>query len=182
MKHQLYFGTQILLVQLFFLKSVKNGKIDQMLSELTLCLVWRRNLVRRSESASGSDSLSKQLRVHSPFYLWRCCLHRSLDGCVKVAAHLQVLILFSQTTFSSLRLSPLLTSSTPASQVALVVKNLPANVGDLRDLGSIPGSERFPEEGHGNPLQYSWLENPMDKGNWRAMGHRVAESETTETT
>ena len=44
-------------------------------------------------------------------------------------------------------------------QVALVVKNLPANAGDLRDSGSIPGLERSPEGGHGNPLQYSFLEN-----------------------
>ena len=43
-----------------------------------------------------------------------------------------------------------------ASQVVLVVKNPPANAGDARDTGSIPGSERFPERGNGNPLQYSW--------------------------
>ena len=49
------------------------------------------------------------------------------------------------------------------SQVVLVVKNLPANAGDVRDMGSIPGSGRFPEGGHGNPLQYSCLENPMDR-------------------
>ena len=49
------------------------------------------------------------------------------------------------------------------SQVVLVVKNLPANAGDVRDTGSIPGSGRFPEGGHDNPLQYSCLENPMDR-------------------
>ena len=49
------------------------------------------------------------------------------------------------------------------SQVELVVKNLPANIGDLRDVGSITGLERFPGGGHGNPLQYSCLENPMDR-------------------
>ena len=47
-----------------------------------------------------------------------------------------------------------------ASQVALVLKNLPANAGDIRDAGSIPGLGRFPGGGHGNPLQYSCLENP----------------------
>ena len=53
--------------------------------------------------------------------------------------------------------------STPwASQVALVVKNLPANAGDVRDVGSIPGPGRSPGEGHGNPLQYSCLENPHE--------------------
>ena len=51
-----------------------------------------------------------------------------------------------------------------ASQVVLVVKNPPANVGDVGDVGSIPGSGRSPGGGHGNPLQYSCLENPMDQG------------------
>ena len=50
-----------------------------------------------------------------------------------------------------------------APQVVLVVKNLPANAGDLRDMVSIPGSVRAPGGGHGNPLQYSCLENPMDR-------------------
>ena len=54
------------------------------------------------------------------------------------------------------------------SKVALVVKNLLANVGDIRDTGSIPGLGRSSEGGHGNPLQYSGRENPMDRGAWRA--------------
>ena len=57
-----------------------------------------------------------------------------------------------------------------ASQVALLVKNLPANV---RDVGSIPGSGRSPGGRHGNPLQYSCLENPMDRGAWQATVYRV---------
>ena len=55
-------------------------------------------------------------------------------------------------------------------------KNLPANAGDIKDTGSIPGSGRSPEGGHGNPLQYSCLENPMDMGasSLQSMGlHRV---------
>ena len=55
-----------------------------------------------------------------------------------------------------------------ASQVAPVVKNLLANAGDVRDVGSIPGSGTSPGEGHGNPLQCSCLENPMDRGAWQA--------------
>ena len=55
-----------------------------------------------------------------------------------------------------------------------MVKNLPANAGDIRDTGSIPGSGRSLERGHGNPLQYSCLENPMDRGAWQAIVHRVA--------
>ena len=52
--------------------------------------------------------------------------------------------------------------------VALVIKNLLANAGDLRDEGSVPGLGRFHGGGHGNPLQYSPMENPMDRGAWRA--------------
>ena len=66
--------------------------------------------------------------------------------------------------------------SSLAFQVVLVVKNLPANAGDIRDEGSISGSGRCPEGGHGNPLQYSCLENPMDRGIWPATVHRVAKS------
>ena len=61
-----------------------------------------------------------------------------------------------------------------ASQVALVVKNLPANAGNVRGEGSIPGSERSSGGGRGNPLQCACLENPMDRGAWQAMVHRVA--------
>ena len=65
-----------------------------------------------------------------------------------------------------------------ASQVALVVKNLPAKAGDMRDVSLIPGSGRSPGGGHGNPLQYSCLENPMDRGVWKAIVHRVPKSQT----
>ena len=66
--------------------------------------------------------------------------------------------------------------SVGASQVALTIKNMPANAGDIRDLGSIPGSGKSPGGGHSNPLQYSCLENPMDRGAWRARVHEVAKS------
>ena len=62
--------------------------------------------------------------------------------------------------------------------MALVVKNPPANAGDLRDVGLIPGLGRFPGEGNGNPLQYSCLENPMDRGAWQATVYGVAKSQT----
>ena len=62
--------------------------------------------------------------------------------------------------------------------MVLVVRNLPANAGDVRDVGSIPGSRRSPREGHGNPLQYSCLDNPMDRIAWRAIVHGVAKSWT----
>ena len=60
-----------------------------------------------------------------------------------------------------------------ASQVMLVVKNSPVDAGDTRDVGLIPGSGRSPGEGHSNPLQYSFLENPMDRGAWWATVHVV---------
>ena len=63
-----------------------------------------------------------------------------------------------------------------------MVKNLPANSGDPGDAGLIPGSGRSSGGGHGNPLQYSCLENPTYRGTWRATIHRVAESDTTEAT
>ena len=55
-----------------------------------------------------------------------------------------------------------------------VVKNLPANAGDARDVGSIPGLGKSPGVGNGNPLQYSCLGNPMDRGAWQAAAHGVA--------
>ena len=63
-----------------------------------------------------------------------------------------------------------------------MVKNPPANAGDVRDGGSIPGSVRSPGERHGNLLQYSCLENPMDKGAWRATVQGNKELDTTEVT
>ena len=57
-----------------------------------------------------------------------------------------------------------------------MVKNLPANAGDERDVGLILGSRRSPEGGHGNPVQYSFMENPMDRGTWQG----CTESDTIE--
>ena len=57
--------------------------------------------------------------------------------------------------------------------MALVVKNPPAKAGNIRDMGSIPGSRRSPGEGNGNPLQYSCLENSTDRGAWQAIVHTV---------
>ena len=65
-----------------------------------------------------------------------------------------------------------------ASQMAPVVKNLPARAGDVRDVGSVPGSGRSPGRGHGNPPQYSSLENPMGRGAFLATVHGVTKSQT----
>ena len=67
------------------------------------------------------------------------------------------------------------------SQVVLVVKNPPANAEDIRNLGSITGSERSPGEGNGNPLEYSCIGNPMGRVAWQVTIHRVAKKlDTTE--
>ena len=59
-----------------------------------------------------------------------------------------------------------------------MVKDPPANAGDSRDVNSVPGSGRSPGEGHGNPPQHSCLENPTDRGAWRATVHGVIKSQT----
>ena len=61
--------------------------------------------------------------------------------------------------------------------MALVVKNPPSNAGDIRDWSSTPGLGRSPRGGHGNLLQYSCLENPMDRGGWRAIVNRVTKNQ-----
>ena len=83
----------------------------------------------------------------------------------RVLLHL-MLILYSKYKYQFIR----------ASQVALVGKNMPANAGDIRDSGSVPGLGRSPGGGHDNPLQYSCLESPMDRGAWHTTVHRVAKS------
>ena len=65
-----------------------------------------------------------------------------------------------------------------ASQVAIVVKNLLANAADVRDTGLSSGLGRSPEEGHGNSLEYPCLENPVNRGAWRARVHGVSRSRT----
>ena len=59
-----------------------------------------------------------------------------------------------------------------------MVKNAPVNAGDIGDTGLLPGWGRFPGGGHGNPFQYSCLENPMDIGAWQAMVQRVTKGQT----
>ena len=67
-------------------------------------------------------------------------------------------------------------------KVVRVIKKPPANTGDIRDIGLILGSGKSPGKGNGNPLQYSCLENPMDRVTWKATVHEFAESDMTETT
>ena len=97
-------------------------------------------------------------------------------------------VLTMTTAPATLSMVPAITATTTATslccsatvQVALVVRNLPAdaNQGDIRDEDLIPGLGRSPGTGNGDPLQYSRLENPMDRGAWRATVHWVAKSRT----
>ena len=89
---------------------------------------------------------------------------------------LKTIFIETQFIYNVVLVSGVQQSEMQSSQVALVVKNPPANAGDARDMSSIPGLGRSPGGGHGNPLQYSCLENPMDRGAWWATIHRVAKS------
>jgi len=64
------------------------------------------------------------------------------------------------------------------AQVALVIRNPPADARDIRDSGLIPGSGRSPGEGNGNPLQYSCLRNPTDREAWQSTVHAVTKNQT----
>ena len=85
-----------------------------------------------------------------------------------IAAHQASL--FSTTSQTLLKLR--------ASQVALGVKSMPTDAGDIRDVGSIPGLGKSPGGGNGNSLQYSCLEDPMDRESWRATVHSITKSQT----
>ena len=85
-------------------------------------------------------------------------------------------------TFSILCLFDNWYSNSEASQVALVVKSPPANAGDVRGAGLIPGQGRFPGGGHGNPLQYSCLENPPEQRSLAGYSQAYRELDTTEAT
>ena len=113
-----------------------------------------------------SSLISWQLLVRGP------PLHPSSTGCPQPPS--------SASARSSPRLLLWAQQHLVANNVSQV-KNPPANSGDMRDVGSIPGSGRSPGGGHGNPLQYSCLENLMDRGTWWATVHEITkESDTTE--
>jgi len=108
---------------------------------------------------------------HIPSLTTICCSHFSITKS-GIMLWIQIFILFS--VYIKWRAFVL--------SLVLVVKNLPANAGDEREVGSISGSGRSPEVGNDNPLQYSCLENPMDRGAWWAIVYGVTESYKTEAT
>ena len=79
---------------------------------------------------------------------------------------------------NGLRINEYRTQESWPSQMALAVKNLPANAGDAADMGPFPGPGRSPRGEQSNPLQYSCLENPMDRGAWQATVHGISKSWT----
>ena len=95
-----------------------------------------------------------------------------------IACRFSMMAFLTSVTWHSLSSELHFSNEWGASQVVLVVKNPPANAGNLRDLGLIPGLGRSPGEGHGNPLQCSCLESPMDRGAWQTTVHGVAKSQT----
>ena len=105
-----------------------------------------------------------QRYIHSFFFSRSLLLSSLLSFPLRIMPHYQVR-------------APPLWVHLISTQVALVVKNPLANAGDKRDTALIPGSGRFPGGGHGNPLQYTCLENPMDRQVWQAAVHRVANSQ-----
>ena len=121
-----------------------------------LCTVWARTPVHRPISICVSTAAL--VEYHLPGYI-----------------HLGHVTLLGNSIFSDVIDYDAFTVDDRASLVAQTVKNLPANAGDR---GSIPGSRRSPEEGRGNPLQDSCLENPMHREAWWSAVHGVAKSQT----
>ena len=124
---------------------------------LQICLVW-------TFSING---------ILPPWSLRFWLLSLSVSSCISISLHIRAdlsgLQIPRQSNWSN---------AAPDSKVDLVIKNLLANPGDTADTDSLPGSGRSPGGGHGNPLQCSCLENPMDRGAWRAVVHGVAQSRT----
>ena len=130
---------------------------------------------RRQEGAERGAELSCSLNKEFSHFLW---------GFFWAAGPCRVSVLWSRESVLYIHTGPDLVLGLPlerenqVSQVTLVVKNMPANAGDIRGAGSTPGLGRSPGGGHGNPLQYCHLENPIGRGIWWATVHKVTESRT----
>ena len=153
---------------------------------LTLMQLYLLNKLRRANIVSSPPARCHLLKI-KPRASKRCNLHMlpSPQAQLRYLNHLhlrhQTLLAptpgkVSRTGWDQMTALP--SAHHWASQVALVIKNLPANAGDVRDMGLIPGSRRCPGEENGNPLQYLCLENPMDRGAWGSMVRSIAKSQT----
>ena len=126
---------------------------------------WSRKIPRASGQLSLSAAATASVRPKAPAMR---CPHTATREYTLVTATRENLLTATETQCSQIRASP----------VALVVKNPPANARDIRDMSSIPGLGRSPGGEHGNPLQYSCLKNPMDRGASWATVHRITQSQT----
>ena len=120
-------------------------------------------------SLGQEDPLEKETATHSSILAWRIPWTEELDGLQSTG---------SKESDMTERLHFHFLTYISICHVVLVVKNPPANAGDMRDTSSIRESGRSPAEGCGNPFQYSCLENPMDRRAWWVIVHRVTKSWT----
>ena len=114
------------------------------------------------------------------FHQWQSVYQQSnTENCLALSTHIHLKTQQLHThTHTHTHIYMCIYISIWVSQVALVVKNPPANAGDAKDMDSIPGLVRSPREGYVNPLKYSCLENPTDRGAWWATVHGVTKSRT----
>ena len=108
---------------------------------------------------------------------WRLWSRDASNSVVKLSFHFFIRSRYF-CRFWEIKILPCVNIQNGTSHVVLVVKNLPANAGNSRGTVSIPDLGRYPGRGHGNPLQYSCLGNPKDRGTWQATAHGVAKSQT----
>ena len=127
-----------------------------------------------AQNSVGTSSKTCQLLLSGPCYF--CCQSMDLTSLWSWSLCPWSMFIYSLREYPCLCLTQY--KYVWVSWVALVVKTLPTSEGDIRDVGSIPGSGRSPGGEHGSLLQYTCLENPMDRGAWQAMVHRVTQSQT----
>ena len=132
-------------------------------------ILWRRKWQPTPLFLPGKFHGRRSLVGYSP---WS---HKELDRTEQLHFHFHFMFKSGLLALLGIEL-PIHAHISGTSQVVLVVKNPPMQ--DSRNTGLIPGWERSPGGGQGNPLQFSYLENPMDRGAWQAMVHRITKSRT----
>ena len=158
---------------LFIIKDFPNGSVvKESICQGRTCRRRRFDswLGRSSGEGNGNPPQYSCLENPTDRGAWQSIVHRISNGRKQLSTSHTHLLLNGSSNASK------------AFQVAPVIKIPPANAGDARDASLIPGSGRSPGGGRGNPLQYSRLENPMDRGAWRAAVQRIAELDRTEET
>ena len=142
------------------------------------------SIISSSEAIHKISNLSATWKSFNYFqagtkYAWITSTHRQHHGCLQEVLKLPQMNHFYPLGHLSLHNFPwMIFHISRASQVVLMVKNLPANAEDTRNMGSIPGSGRSPRVGNGTSLQYCCLGNSMDKRVWKATVHGITKSQT----